>query len=509
MKVKKQNTIIELMKQLSELLNLSVDEMRIWPIMNRYNNTVRPLNPIDMREAALKTVQDISKQENIWTIFVETSTDQSFSPTFDYMSLCTTATTPSPESLSPDTSPSDNPPLSPSSQQKQSLPSYNSKEDVMLFFKFYDPKTSTLRYVFRMHLAVTANLKTIQEKINKKMKFPAGTDLLFFEEVKITQITPLINRDISLEQLAHEQLLDGDIYVFQIDEKDKLTSYKLPTVIEYFRDLSLQLEITFCDKNQPNEDGFVLLLSLKMKYDEFAKLVGEHLNYDFQKLQFFRTSTYDLKGSITQPIKYNSEFQLKDAVNMTNKQLVRKLYYQKLNIKITELEDRRQFKCLWISSNLKQEKELTSMPHKKGTVKDLINECRNELLREELITQAQFDDDTNFRLRIVEIIASKIYRIIKEELQIEQLDSSTLNKYYRVEQILPEEYSVLNSSLTGSNGNINEEYLLPVAHFTKEIYATFGSPFLLKIKHNEPLKEIKKRIQRKLDVNDKEFLTVS
>ena len=67
------------------------------------------------------------------------------------------------------------------------------------------------------------------------MKFPTGTELLFFEEVKITQITPLTNRDISLEQLAHEQLLDGDIYVFQIDEKDKLQTYKLPTVTEYFR----------------------------------------------------------------------------------------------------------------------------------------------------------------------------------------------------------------------------------------------------------------------------------
>jgi hypothetical protein len=67
------------------------------------------------------------------------------------------------------------------------------------------------------------------------MKFSPGTDLLFFEEVKITQITPLINREISLEQLAHEQLLDGDIYVFQIDEKDKLNSYKIPTVTDYFR----------------------------------------------------------------------------------------------------------------------------------------------------------------------------------------------------------------------------------------------------------------------------------
>jgi ubiquitin carboxyl-terminal hydrolase 7 len=304
----------------------------------------------------------VSKQENLWTVFVETSLDTSFSSNFDYMSLFNTTTTTTSESN--DSASPSSPPLvlsPPSSSPQPQLPSFNSKEDVMLFFKYYDHKTGILRYVFRMHLPVSANLKSIQEKINKKMKFPPGTDLLFFEEVKITQITPLVNRDISLEQLAHEQLLDGDIYVFQQDEKEKLTNYKLPTVTDYFRDLSLQLEIMFCDKNATttpnnntnNEDGFILLLSLKMKYDEFAKLVGQHLNYDYQKLQFFRTSTYDLKGSIMQAIKYNPEFQLKDAVNMTtnNKQQqmnqnVRKIYYQKLNIKITELEERRQFKCI-------------------------------------------------------------------------------------------------------------------------------------------------------------------
>ena len=103
--------------------------------------------------------------------------------------------------------------------------------------------------------------------------------------------------------------------------------------------MSLQLEIEFCDKNVPNEDGFVLLLSLKMKYDEFAKLVGEHLKYDFHKLQFF--CNYDLKNSqATKPIKYNPEFQLKDAVNLANinnKKYVRKLYYQRLSVKIDEL----------------------------------------------------------------------------------------------------------------------------------------------------------------------------
>ncbi len=76
---------------------------------------------------------------------------------------------------------------------------------------------------------------TLQDKINKRMKFPPNTELLFYEEVKITQITPLVSRDIALEQLAHEQLLDGDIYVFQINEKENLATYKCPLVIDYFR----------------------------------------------------------------------------------------------------------------------------------------------------------------------------------------------------------------------------------------------------------------------------------
>ena len=43
LKVKKNNTMIEVIKQIGELLELTIEEIRLWPIMNRYNNTVRPL----------------------------------------------------------------------------------------------------------------------------------------------------------------------------------------------------------------------------------------------------------------------------------------------------------------------------------------------------------------------------------------------------------------------------------------------------------------------------------
>lgn len=75
----------------------------------------------------------------------------------------------------------------------------------------------------------------MQERINKKMKFPLQTDLLFYEEVKISHIMPLTLKDSPLSKFVHEQLLNGDVYVFQINEKEKLQMYKLPTIPEYFR----------------------------------------------------------------------------------------------------------------------------------------------------------------------------------------------------------------------------------------------------------------------------------
>jgi len=187
---------------------------------HRSNNTVRPSNAIDLSKYAHKTIHEVSKIENKWTIFVETSLDISFSSNFDYMTLFNT----------------NNRSISNSVATPVKLPSFDTRHDVMIFFKYFDQKTSTLRYVFRMNLSVSANLKLIQEEINKKMKFPSDTSLLFFEEVKSTQILPLIDFDMSLKQLAHDQLLDGDIYVFQKDEKKKLSKFK-NRVIKYFREL--------------------------------------------------------------------------------------------------------------------------------------------------------------------------------------------------------------------------------------------------------------------------------
>ena len=47
--------------------------------------------------------------------------------------------------------------------------------------------------------------------------------------------------------------------------------------------------------------------------------------------------------------------------------------------------------------------------------------------------------------------------------------------------------------------------IVPVAHFQREPYSTFGNPFLIKIKEGESYEEIKERIRAHLDVPEKDF----
>lgn len=53
-----------------------------------------------------------------------------------------------------------------------------------------------------------------------------------------------------------------------------------------------------------------------------------------------------------------------------------------------------------------------------------------------------------------------------------------------------------------------DEVLVGVAHFHKEVYSTFGIPFMIKLKQGEHLDQVRERIQKKLDVPDKEFQKV-
>lgn len=67
-------------------------------------------------------------------------------------------------------------------------------------------------------------------------------------------------------------------------------------------------------------------------------------------------------------------------------------------------------------------------------------------------------------------------------------------KIYRIEEVPKEDLII------GDN-----EMLIPVSHFSKEIYNTFGTPFFIKAQHGETYGVLKERIQKRLNVPDKEW----
>lgn len=101
-------------------------------------------------------------------------------------------------------------------------------------------------------------------------------------------------------------------------------------------------------------------------------------------------------------------------------------------------------------------------PNKSGTVLDLLNEAKSKI---------EFSKDSTRELRFMEIISFKITHLLANDIILECLNP-TGTKAYRVDEV-PKDQLNLEPS----------EFLLPVAHFNKETYQTFGIPFLLKVKN--------------------------
>ena len=86
-----------------------------------------------------------------------------------------------------------------------------------------------------------------------------------------------------------EEVFDGDIWVIQrTDVQGKLHN----TVDDYFKDLNNRITVHLCDKNNPADPGFHLILNQKNTYNEVAEIVANCLDTEPQLLQFFKPQKY-------------------------------------------------------------------------------------------------------------------------------------------------------------------------------------------------------------------------
>ncbi|XP_006158521.1 ubiquitin carboxyl-terminal hydrolase 7 [Tupaia chinensis] len=105
-----------------------------------------------------------------------------------------------------------------------------------------------------------------------------------------------------------------------------------------------------------------------------------------------------------------------------------------------------------------------------------------------------FGERASGKLRLLEIVSYKIIGVHQEDELLECLSPAT-SRTFRIEEIPLDQVDI----------DKENEMLITVAHFHKEVFGTFGIPFLLRIHQGEHFREVMKRIQSLLDVQEKEF----
>ncbi|KAL3828639.1 hypothetical protein ACJIZ3_017441 [Penstemon smallii] len=361
------------------------------------------------------------------------------------------------------------------------------KDDILLFFKLYDPEKEELRYAGRLFVKSIGKPTDILARLSEMAGFAPDEEIELYEEIKFDPNVMCEHID-KRYTFRTSQLEDGDIVCFQkclsAETSQRFRFPDIPSFLEYRHNLQV---IRFRSLEKPKEDEFCLKLSKLDSYDDVVERVANQLGVDDpSKIRLTSHNSYS-QQPIPNPIKYRGVDTLLDMLLHSN-QTSDILYYEILDMPLPELQSLRTLKVAFRhATNNEMGIHSVRLP-KESTVGDLLDELR---MKVEL-------SHPNAELRLLEVFTHRIYKIYPLSDRIE-----TINDNYwtlRAEEI-PEEEKNLGP----------RDCLIHVYHFTVEDtqnqmqIQNFGEPFLLVIHEDEVLADVKIRIQKKLQVLDEEL----
>ncbi|GFP97183.1 ubiquitin carboxyl-terminal hydrolase 12 [Phtheirospermum japonicum] len=367
------------------------------------------------------------------------------------------------------------------------------KDDILLFFKLYDPEKEELRYAGKHFVKSMGKPSDILTQLNEMAGYAPDEEIELYEEIKFepTVMCEHIDKRFTFKS---SQLEDGDIVCIQkslsAEASQQLRCPDVPSFFEYRHNLQV---IHFRSLEKPKEDEFCLQLSKLDTYDEVVGKVAHHLGVDDpSKIRLTSHNSYSQQPK-PHPIKYRGVDNLLDMLLNYN-QTSDILYYEILDMPLPELQGLRTLKVAFRNAtNHEMEIHNIRVP-KEGIVSDVLDDLR---LKWHNVAQAELSHP-EAELRLLEVFSHRIYKIFSSSEKIESINDNYWT--LRAEEI-PEEEQNLGA----------HDCLIHVYHFMNEEnqnqmkIQNFGEPFLLVIHEDETLDHVKNRVQKKLNVPDEEF----
>lgn len=456
LKVRKQDTFATFKSVVAESYGLSEDQIRVWTLVKRQNDTVRTDVPIP--DADLNSTMEHVREK------YGTRAQPDLKCYIEF--------------------------ADPSSSPKGFPVAGDAPNGaIMIFIKYYDPFASTLEGVGKLFVQKNAKVGDIVPILNERKGFPSNTPLKLFEEIK-----PLMIEPMKMKSTFHQcEIQGGDIIVFQKEltpkEATELALQNVKTTIpQYYDYIFNRIVVDFKPKNSedPSLQTYSIELSKKSTYDQVATKLAERLGTDPLHIQF--TSASITGGVPKTTIKRSTNLQLQEMLSSgyahqgNNAHVI---FYEKLDISIVELESKRVIKVTWIGSTMKDETTHELMLLKTSTLNGVI---------EALLPKIKLAPNGTQKLRTFSVYNGKL---IKEYGPMDLISNIPDSLSLYVEEIPTDEYE-----------RSDTEQLISCVHFTGDLGRLHSVPFKMVIKEGERFADLKARIHARLGMSDKDFAKV-
>ncbi|KAL9110757.1 MAG: hypothetical protein Q9227_004749 [Pyrenula ochraceoflavens] len=440
-------TLRDFTHEVAQDYSLQPEQIRFWMMVNRQNKTTRPDQPLRELDMTLEEAMNRFGTKNsplrLWLEVGSLSGEGK--PTW------------------PEPSPNNTP--------------------ILIFLKHFDVEAQTLSGVGHVYVKKQAKVNDLAPQILELMNWETGVNLQLYEEIKDSMIEQMKAK----QTFQQSEIQDGDIICFQkVDPNLDLTMIPYTDAKQYYDYLLNRTTIRFYPKvvKEGEESEFSLMLSKKMTYEQLCAEVGRHLQVDPTHLRFSTVSVNT--GKPRQIIKRNVNQNLSQML-MTqystygyNAHHSDSLYYEVLDMSLSEYETKKLLKIHWLSDGISKEELVEVLVPRNGVVADILPGLQKKL---------GCQDEALQHIRFYEAHSGKIYRELPGEFSV-----TSVTEYATIfaEKIPDEE---LNAS--------QEDQDIYCYHFDKEPNKSHGVPFKFLIKPDEPFKDTRERLSKRTGIRGK------
>ncbi|RFU33440.1 hypothetical protein B7463_g2871, partial [Scytalidium lignicola] len=464
----RKSTVNDLIETVAKEINQDPKRMRMWLMVNRQNKTIRPDAPILVND---QTIEDVymrmagskSQELRLWAEIAEEVDSEGEGIFTPYQSVQN------------------------STVAKTDL--------ILLFLKYFDVENQNLAGITHIWISKEKKVEDLVPEILKAMGWAE-------KEIKPNMIEPMKAK----QSLKAAELQDGDIVCFQkgsdgkgadaksLSDSDKDLKKVQPDRIDdarLFYDFLVHRRIVrFVPHPTRGVDpekyeACNIVLSSKSTYDQVAAKVGEAIGVDPTHIRFW--TVHATTGNPKTTVKRNPAQNLHNILQppystYNGSQRADALYFEVLDISLSELDTKKALKVTWLSEGITKEDVYDILVPKNGTVEDLV---------EGLIKKAQLEDESaKGPIRVYETHSSKIHRELSRETYV-----ASITEYVTLiaERIPAEELAV------------DPRQTIQAFHFQGEPSKSHGTPFKFHIIPDEKFSETKKRLEKRTGIKGKNF----